>query len=918
MLMRQDSTVFGLAETETGKDVTGKPYNYFSISVPEEKNSDFILKITANNYTTVHKPFKLKWIKKGTKLHFGEIPLRRQAKSQLLGEATVTATKIKFYMKGDTLVYNADAFQLQEGSMLDGLIAQLPGAELTADGRIYVNGRYVESLLLNGRDFFKGDNTVLLDNLPAYMVENVKVYEKASQLSEALGKKVEEGQFVMDVKLKRQYEIGWLGNAELGGGTEKRYLGRIFAMRYTPQSNVTIFGNMNNVNDRRKPDGRGGWGDFDPTGGLTATKRAGMSYSVYDKRNRYQVNGNADVNYTDNDYVRGGRLTEFLDNGNAYNYLANSSFSDNLNISTYHYFQFRRPNHNSFSLTPQFSYFRNHDTGESLTGTYDSPLDMDYTAVLDSLFSPDWASAALHLIKRNGERFRSKGYGSSGRLSYWTFIKRQLTYDGFTSEGAFWYDDNHYENFNHFVYNYYDGNTLQQDFRNRYYTSPEKEYGARVLLRYIWHVTERLMFQPAYTFNYGYTSGDRLHYRLDLLDDSDGQTLGWLPSQAEALLRALDHDNSYTGRQHKYTHSVDLNWQWNRDADKDHGKWYIQLRPSLNVEQYDFAFTNNPMPQNVRENYFLPQLDFTAENTVKSKKHYWKYHLNLSSSAPSMLNLVDKSFTDDPLNISVGNPELKSRYEFYHTLNYQPKAMNKHQRNFFALAGYSYTWNAVAMSYVYDKASGVRTSRPVNVDGNWYVWLNSGFNTPLDKQKRLTLNTSVNTAFYHNVDYASTDAATAPTRTATDRFLLNHKLGLDYRFGKVSFGAKSEVAYNHTNTSLGGFERLNTWNIKYGLNAVVDLPWHFQVSTELNMLSRRGFESSDMNTDDVVWNARISKSVWKSRLTFMLDAWDILGNLSNISVGNNSSTHWEYTYNVIPRYVMLRLVYRLDIQPKKK
>ena len=77
----------------------------------------------------------------------------------------MTATKVKFYNKGDTLVFNADAFELAEGSMLDALVSQLPGVELKKNGQIYVNGRFVENLLLNGKDFFKGDNSIMLDNL---------------------------------------------------------------------------------------------------------------------------------------------------------------------------------------------------------------------------------------------------------------------------------------------------------------------------------------------------------------------------------------------------------------------------------------------------------------------------------------------------------------------------------------------------------------------------------------------------------------------------------------------------------------------------------------------------------------------------------------------------------------------------------
>ena len=90
-----------------------------------------------------------------------------------LKEVTVKATKIKMVMHGDTIVYNADAFNLAEGSMLDALVARLPGAQLTRDGQIFVNGRLVKSLLVNGRDFFSGNPKMALENLPSYTVSRI-------------------------------------------------------------------------------------------------------------------------------------------------------------------------------------------------------------------------------------------------------------------------------------------------------------------------------------------------------------------------------------------------------------------------------------------------------------------------------------------------------------------------------------------------------------------------------------------------------------------------------------------------------------------------------------------------------------------------------------------------------------------------
>ena len=110
------------------------------------------------------------------KVDFPTLLLRR-VMDQKLGEATVRATRVKMYYKGDTLVYNADAFQLPDGSMLDALIRQLPGVKLNEAGEIFVNGRKVDELLLGSHSFMRGNKSVLMENLPYYTVKDIKVYD---------------------------------------------------------------------------------------------------------------------------------------------------------------------------------------------------------------------------------------------------------------------------------------------------------------------------------------------------------------------------------------------------------------------------------------------------------------------------------------------------------------------------------------------------------------------------------------------------------------------------------------------------------------------------------------------------------------------------------------------------------------------
>lgn len=113
-------------------------------------------------------------------------------------------------MDGDTLVYNADAFNLSEGSMLSSLIKKLPEVEINKGGEITVNGQRVESMLLNGKDFMNSDRELLLENMPAYMVKKIKSYERIPLTARGTNREKEvQKELVMDIDLKRDYHTGW-------------------------------------------------------------------------------------------------------------------------------------------------------------------------------------------------------------------------------------------------------------------------------------------------------------------------------------------------------------------------------------------------------------------------------------------------------------------------------------------------------------------------------------------------------------------------------------------------------------------------------------------------------------------------------------------------------------------------------------
>ena len=259
-LMRQDSTVvdtISVQDSHTWVSGVGRgnatSRYYFKIA---REPQDYIIKVEHPNYETAFANYTQKRVSR--RLQYTDVPtvyLKKAARAHHfeggnLGEVVVKATRVKMVWKGDTLVYNADAFNVPEGSMLDGLIRQLPGVELTDEGEIFVNGKKIDNLTLNGADFFKGKNKVMLDNLPYFTVKNIQVYNKQTEENRFLGITDEDKkEYTMDVVLKREYSIGGSANLEAGYGTDDRYKLKGFGLRFSDRTRAVLFGGLNNINE---------------------------------------------------------------------------------------------------------------------------------------------------------------------------------------------------------------------------------------------------------------------------------------------------------------------------------------------------------------------------------------------------------------------------------------------------------------------------------------------------------------------------------------------------------------------------------------------------------------------------------------------------------------------------------------------
>ena len=195
---------------------------------------------------------------------------------------------------------------------------------------------------------------------------------------------------------------------------------------------------------------------------------------------------------------------------------------------------------------------------------------------------------------------------------------------------------------------------------------------------------------------------------------------------------------------------------------------------------------------------------------------------------------------------------------------------------------------------------------------NWTIALYNGFKF---QKKRLMFSSILNASHQQNADLVGINSGMKRSIVRTEG--IGTLINANYTFGKNAIGVKFDGEWKYVNSHQEDFTNLNIWNYNYGLTANLNLPLHLQLSTDLTMFSRRGYHDSSLNTDDLVWNARLSYSTMKGNLIFMLDGYDILSQLSNITYTLNGQGRTEVRRNVLPQYVLFHVQYRLNKKPKR-
>lgn len=294
----------------------------------------------------------------------------------------------------------------------------------------------------------------------------------------------------------------------------------------------------------------------------------------------------------------------------------------------------------------------------------------------------------------------------------------------------------------------------------------------------------------------------------------------------------------------------------------------------------------------------------------------------LESKDAPMQNMVTLPQID-PMNMYIGNPDLK--HSLTQMVMFSLSKPVKGQKYHNVSLNARFMQSAITQGYVFNTVTGVRYFHPFNVDGNWEGNAQYEFFTPFGNGGKFDFKTTTTGSYINSVDLIGTSAATDNiTFDADDQkrryvkdIAFEEKLNIGYKFGENRISALGEVRLNDYRSKDSGFSNFTSLTARYGASGVFVLPAGFGISTDLNVYTRRGFTDSRLNTSDVVWNARLTKSVMKGSMILAVDAYDMLRQLSNITYTVNAQARTEVVTNVVPAYVLFHVQYRFNRQPKR-
>ena len=855
-------------------------------------------------------PYKKTYTFKGWEYDAGIIKLEENP--EYLDAATVSAVGNAITVRKDTIEFNASSFKVGENAMLEDLLKKMPGMEVGDDGTVTLNGEKIDKITVGGKTFFFNDPNAALKNLPAKIVDKIKVVDKTKDEAEVKGIVTKDDkEKVMDVELKEEYTKGWYGNAKLGLGstlnhnsadqlTDDRgllYNGNAMVTGYTEKDQLVFIGNAYNalepgagvvfysgLNDADQ--------DFNNLGGLDRNAKVGMNY------NTERIKGaetNLSVSYDNSGKVASQRSSRTSFQPDSQDLVTDGAYNatgtQNKTGGTFNIKSKKNDNyHFNFRQTVNFS-------TESIASD-NSSITTSGTENVNSSISSSSSFA---------KKFDAQGmlYGGFKKLG-----KERRT----LSASLFYTLSNTDKDMKELSEVDIRGDKTTKDLT---YKAERKSFMFNASVTYSEPLAEKWTLQAAVGSGYNAYGYDKNAF------NPDGSGNDYYSSVSDS--RYLENAAMLVAQWKNDT--TDIQFGVRGDMVKNE----VKAR-SLGVETItgkDEWLIN-----------WSPFASFEYEKNTTSL--YGAYYGFAQQPSTSLLNpVLDIS---DPIQISTGNIYLKPSFE--HGLY---SSFSTNNRETFSFLNIHFNASLATKGTVYASwidNGGIRYSVPVNSskpDGTGSLYIS--YNRPIGKERKFTFTASGNASyssrtsyqaksrmegldienfdynsfmqeFWGNADgdrFYSGESGFAESRTGTVNW--GASLSMKYSVEKLDITAGGRTSNSISRYSLDPSADMNTWNSNVYVNILYQPGKDWEIGSNLAYRFYNGY-STGFGAPEWMWNMSVSKSI--KGVTLSLRAEDILNQTRSLRRTTSAEYKEDVYNNVLGRFFLFSVSFNFGKMNSKK
>ncbi len=785
-------------------------------------------------------------------------------------------------ISGDTIVYNSDSFTNGTEKKLEDVLKKLPGIEINKDGEIEVEGKKVQKVMVEGKDFFDGDSKIATKNIPADVINKVQVLRNYNEVSNLKGLENNEDNLALNIKLKEGKKNFWFGDITAGiGGHEKldRYITNPKLFYYNPKYSINVISNLNNIGEL--PLTMQDYFKF--TGGFkNMMKKGGSSFNISsnelgimglrnDKAKEINTKfGATNFSYNPTKALNISGFGIFLSNRTTLETINHNERTDKLNGTKTTIKENRTDLAKQASDLGMFKLSSSYVPSEKVHLDYDALLKLSNQNEKTSLFSDILSDVYTEKYQKPMSINQNLNY-------YYTLNDKNI----FSFEGQHLYqteDPFYTANLENQPFNLagYILQTLinQRDIINQNRITTTNKTDAKIDYYYV--VTPKSNINITLGNTYSYQKFNSAMYQI-------------LSNGAINPLNAIENTN-------------DVQYKFNDVFVGLHYKILLgkfTFNPGFSLHQYKMK--NNQNSLNYRQYFSRILPDFYAKYDIKKSENL-TYNFSYTNDFTDIVRLAKGYVFSNYNSLFSGNPNLENATSQTHSLRYFKYNMFNFE-NIFANINYSKRINAVKSKILFNGLN--QTSTSINIDSNFAdetLFANLNYGRSFLKYYKTSAGLNINWSKFNNYRIYSGQEKLEETesfsQTYNAKFATNFKkipnLEIGYSFTKNDFF--NDVFYTDATSVSVSYYFLD------GFSFVSDYTYYNNKNKTKTIQNKYDFLSTELTY-------RKKESKWEYKLsgTNLLNTKS-LNDSSFSQLGGSSSFS---SYIVQPRFIMATLKYNL-------